>query len=136
MNEQENGLHELRTIRVRRETLEPPGTPSPALQTRSPQANIFLNNSLLSLHSSIDEGQREGENLLDDDSIDEALANRPRRFYPEPNLTLLFEKIYEYFRKMLAFGLFVYTLVLIFSNGGLCRNGIGSLAKKPVSKGV
>lgn len=134
MNEQENGLHELRTIRVRRDIAEMPGNPLPAPQNRNPQGNIFLNNSLLSVNSSIEEGNREGERLLDDDSIDAVIANRPRGIYPEPNLTLLYQKLYEYFRKTLAFALFVYSLVIIFSNGGLCKNGVGSLVKKPVSK--
>lgn len=102
----------------------------------NPQQELFLNDSLRSIGSSVHGDDSQHSISQDDISLeDEALLGEGN--YPRPNIAGLYRVLYDYFRYGLAAFLFAYSFVLLFSSQGQCFNGSGSLKKLPrISKRV
>ena len=114
-----------------RRTLRGPVRPERQLNAHQ---DLFLNDSLRSVGSSVHGDDSQNSISQDDISIeDEALLGE--QVYPRPNIAALYRVLYDYLRYTLAAFFFVYSFVLLFSEQGQCYNGSGSLKKLPrVSK--
>lgn len=94
------------------------------------QRDLFLNDSLRSTGSSIQDDQSISSASDADASLEEEglLENR---HYPSPDIAGLYRVLYDYLRFSLAAFFFLFSFYLLFGAHGECYNASGALKKLP-----
>lgn len=99
------------------------------------QSDLFLNDSLRSIDSSLQEDHSLSSVSEADASVEEEglLEHTP---YPSPDIGSLYRALYDYLRFGLAAFFFLSSFYLLFNSDGQCHTGSHTLKKLPkVSRG-